>query len=1172
MRLITLDLRAYGHFSNKILDLGPEKSNLWIVYGTNEAGKSTALAAITDFLFGFGKQTPYSFLHDNANLRIGATLANSTGETLTALRRKGTKETLKDLEDRPLDQNCLHPFLGGLGRDQFEHLYGMDHEGLRSGGESALTGKGEIGMLLFAAGSGIPGIRTLMGQIRTDAEKLFTSRRSATKTLYSLQDRLREVRRSMEQSSLSLEKWLGHRQHKEKLQEELTTKGEEIKEKRRQEGRYRRIVMIGPMIVRLEKLRHQLQELKDTPALGEGLLEDRAKLVRKNAMVDRDLENIQEELKILAIKIAELHPEEHLSPFFNTIQSMYGRSSSIQDNRKKLPGLEFKLASLNNKQADLWQEVGGTATEINEKTLPDKARLAALHRLMDAKPALQAKIEEIKRDIASLHSQFEKKQAEIVALEPIADLSAFKSHLPTLRILVTQDREALDAFDHGQAAQKQAAEKLLALPLWHGTLAELEGCRPPTGEMIERFIREYQDGESERQKIENSLMQLRNKIKKHQESRSALQRAMGGEPPTDAAVLAARHKRDQEWHSIRHRWLNGGSSDNGNKSLANSGYLPGDTFEILMVRADQLADARLREAERLAKLQQIEEQIQDWTQEERQLLEEGRIVAGKREALLTSWRGLWQTAGVAQPGIPSEMRGWPTLRLEIVQLSVDAGNWHGKATTLRQNLSKALVEPNKTITSLGWPEHQPGEELAVTLSRWENLAAACATRVERQAGLKKQAEEIEHKAKIQREKFEEYKKQLRDNDLRWKTLMGQFGHELGMDVESSREFLSLFDELRTVFNQREEVRTQIQEITQQRDAFLAELRHVAVNLGEEWDTNDQNHPFLWLENLKIRADKAADGLNQLRNYIDRRESLGQKQQQCQTSKKSNLEQLREIQIRYGTSVPEEMDKVEERVRLKAELVKKIIECEGEIVSSGEGLTLPVLIEQIQGENGEQAKEKLQQLGEEIDKLSEQLRNLDQRLGGETRELENLTGIDGAAQAQQEMEDVSNELLKQAEHHVHLHLAATLLQQVITRYQEKNQGPVLTHAASFFRQLTLGSFVNLKVDIDDKNQTFLFGIRPGGERVGVEGMSDGTRDQLFLALRLGTLKALDKRVNPLPLILDDLLIHFDDQRTAATLKILANLQRQVLYFTHHPHLLNLAETHLAPETFGVRCLQ
>ena len=89
---------------------------------------------------------------------------------------------------------------------------------------------------------------------------------------------------------------------------------------------------------------------------------------------------------------------------------------------------------------------------------------------------------------------------------------------------------------------------------------------------------------------------------------------------------------------------------------------------------------------------------------------------------------------------------------------------------------------------------------------------------------------------------------------------------------------------------------------------------------------------------------------------------------------------------------------------------------------------------------------------------------------------------------------------------------------------------------------------------------LAGLRPSGQPVQVDGMSAGTRDQLYLALRLASLEKYIHSAEPMPFIVDDILVDFDDQRSAAALQTLAELaeQTQVILFTHHARLVEQAQ--------------
>ena len=192
----------------------------------------------------------------------------------------------------------------------------------------------------------------------------------------------------------------------------------------------------------------------------------------------------------------------------------------------------------------------------------------------------------------------------------------------------------------------------------------------------------------------------------------------------------------------------------------------------------------------------------------------------------------------------------------------------------------------------------------------------------------------------------------------------------------------------------------------------------------------------------------------------------------------------------------------------------------------------------------------------------------------------IQGQDAAARAESQRQDALAKMTNAAERYVKVHTASRLLKWAIDRYRETRQGPMLTRAGEIFAALTLGSFGRLSVDYDSDPLT-LHGLRADGSRVPIPGMSDGTRDQLYLALRLAALElhlgnapggAADGNGNgdgngagngvgavvghPLPFIADDLFINYDDRRARAGLEALAQLSQrtQVVFLSHHDHLV------------------
>ncbi|RXF74479.1 AAA family ATPase, partial [Hansschlegelia zhihuaiae] len=135
MRLLRLDLEKYGVFEGRSLDFRPD-AKLHVVFGPNEAGKSSALAAVSDLLFGFPERTDFAFRHATGNLRLGAHIVAADGREATFRRRKGRAGTILDSDDKALPDDLLAPFLGGLSREVFERAFGLTTRALREGGEA----------------------------------------------------------------------------------------------------------------------------------------------------------------------------------------------------------------------------------------------------------------------------------------------------------------------------------------------------------------------------------------------------------------------------------------------------------------------------------------------------------------------------------------------------------------------------------------------------------------------------------------------------------------------------------------------------------------------------------------------------------------------------------------------------------------------------------------------------------------------------------------------------------------------------------------------------------------------------------------------------------------------------------------------------------------------------
>jgi len=183
MRFDSLSIPAFGHFSDFSLKFPKSKYDIHLIYGANEAGKSSLLRAVNALFYGIPRSTPDNFLHPNAKLLIGATISEGA-DTLSFFRKKGIKNTLLDGEQSTLADSALTPFLGSVNEDFFQNMFGLNTDSLRAGAAKLLSGEGDLGTAIFSVALGGSPIDDAIKKLEAEADLLFKAR--STKTTISL--------------------------------------------------------------------------------------------------------------------------------------------------------------------------------------------------------------------------------------------------------------------------------------------------------------------------------------------------------------------------------------------------------------------------------------------------------------------------------------------------------------------------------------------------------------------------------------------------------------------------------------------------------------------------------------------------------------------------------------------------------------------------------------------------------------------------------------------------------------------------------------------------------------------------------------------------------------------------------------------------------------------------
>jgi uncharacterized protein YhaN len=340
------------------------------------------------------------------------------------------------------------------------------------------------------------------------------------------------------------------------------------------------------------------------------------------------------------------------------------------------------------------------------------------------------------------------------------------------------------------------------------------------------------------------------------------------------------------------------------------------------------------------------------------------------------------------------------------------------------------------------------------------------------------------------------------------------------------------------------------------NAFKASVTEIGQAVGQSPDAHDPDALAgrLYADLRETRTTETKR--QQVANDIDREtRTLAQAKTAAQQAGK----QLDELVKQAGCMVADELPDIEAKATRKQTLQQRLLEIDEQLVQQN-ARPIDGVVREADGFRLDGLVQQIADLATQTEELELQVDASQSALFGAKQQLDAIDGSPAAAEAQQALSALSARIAKEARSYARVRLASAVLSRVVQVYREQHQGPLLQRAGEVFARITLGSVSGLTVDYEGDNQVLL-GVRPDGARVSVAGMSQGTRDQLFLSLRLAAIEQHIDGRGPMPVIVDDLLVQFDDDRAVATLKVLSELSKktQVLFFTHHRHLVELARS-------------
>ena len=1164
MRLRRLDLIRYGQFTDSSLEFPDEKCDFHLLFGQNEAGKSTALAAIEDMLFGIPVQSQYNFLHDYSSMRIGTVLENC-GKSLEVVRRKGDKDTLLGSDGLPVTdgESALMFYLTGVDRSFFQRMFSLDHSRLREGGKEILEAKDDVGQMLFSAGSGIVGFRQRLSQLSDQADSLWATRRSKHRKYYIAEDKFKEAQAALREHTLTTKKWRELKRVYDEAEEVYTRIDNKHKETSAQRNRLSRIRRVYPDLRQKLDLDRQLKELENVIVLPDKSAILLATAKKKEDETVTRITTLQERLDRAKEISEEVSFDETLVQRADDVRQLHERRIEIRSEKADLPKRQAELnAAEEDLQADAreleWTETDPAALMMR---IPSRAKIGQARSLLNRRGELEAEIRNHTRVLQESRKTRDELKQQLNRMRQPVDVSRLALVIRTLREQGNLEAQ-VRAIDKTFKATEEKVERRLKV-LNPGGIDQntLANTALPAQATVQDYLDKSRDWERRSRETHQESSLVKQELDK---ATATLKQIVQDEQViTSQELKEERGRRNTLWNLVKVKLVL-------NESITEEQYsgfekelnnLTG-TFESAMVNADDLADRRFDSAEAVGRISENKRKIGDLEINYRQMLANQAKLEDESIQLKSEWKNLW-SATPFEPLSAEAMPEWFSKREKVLGAIDEQKSALHELKTLRDEVRQAkerlfneLAVFDVDVTSM------ESESLNVIIERADEEVRFRKDEADKNTKLKEDLENADIDVMRKEQNLLLAEENRGEWQIKWSSTLSEHGLAKDTAPEVVNSQIDVIDRMRETADRIRTLRYHRidkinRDITDFEQVVMELVEDVAVDLADQSAEN----AVLELENRIDSAKRVQELQESKKNEIT---ELANQIDKLNREWRESSNSITHLMSAAGVETKEALKKAIEQSDRKRSLNQELKSIIDKLNRDGDGKSLKELEEECENADIDDVTAHDKLIQTELDDLQNQ-----QTIAVEERSLardafQAIGGDDVAARNAASKQEAITEIQEVAEKFVKVKTSVRLLQWAIDRYRREKQAPLLSRAGELFKAVTDGSFSSLRVEFDDKDVAHLTGVRPSGNIVPMSGLTTGTADQLYLSLRIAAIEDYLDRSDALPFIADDLFINFDDERAAAGFQLLGELSRktQILFFTHHKHLVNVAQ-----ETLG-----
>ncbi len=1147
MRLRRLGLENYGNFAGIDLALDERPGTLNLVVAPNGAGKSVVRQAVAELLFGIQPQTPMNFQFDYARMRLVAEAVFPDGEAIGFVRRKGRANTLTDLAGQPAHPSLADRLPRESERERLKRLFVLDSAQLRAGGKALLQTDGDLADALLSSAGDLGSARALAAELAGGRDAAAPTRRSANTPFYKACDAWTAATARLDASVArppAVAELERQRSDAARAQEAANAAANAAIVEL---ARLKRVRSTRWHLAALDAAEEWLRAHPDAPSLAPALGATLASATTLLETAAREEAGAVEEHGRLAAALAATAVDDAALAEAAAIERLTAARGQAEASEADIPKREAELAQAQATIARLLRALSSAADPAQAQgELRAAADIAAArHLIADA-----AELSAARTGAAAEAARFRDALAEAED-----DLAALPPPVATDTLRAVHDEAVADG-DPARLARQAAlavtqaaaglAATLARVPGWHRDAPGLATLPVPAEATLTRLDQAVAES---RAAAAAAAARGTEAAATLDAGRLRLAETIGSRPlPDDAAVAASREVRDRLWSLVFARL--GDAPD-----LAAEGALATPlplAFVRALAAADELADRRAAEMERVATAAELQRGVARGET----ALAAATLQADTERARAAEASHNW-AAAIGPAGLPPESS---LAEARALLAGRDAVLTATAAHRDAEDAARTLAD-----RQAGWAD-QLAAALATAPDTLPRLLAAARARLSEAERVAGQRQTVARAIAMARRAAAKAQPALDDAVARlaawtsaWDAALARLQRPAGENPAVTAAVLDQLVALPAAVQAADIAQGRLAEMNAQLAGFGEACRTAAISLDEP--AGDPGSIARRLSD-RLAAARAASGA---RDGLARQEraALGRVAEATDALSAASRRQAAAIRAVGAATLGEAERRVAQAAGRAAQEDAQAAALL-RLREDGEGLDVAFL-------RAEAAATPAQSMADDSRAAELAASTAQDAAQGAAAEVERAEGAlrtlalgQEAARAAADRQAAAASAARVLEDALVQHLAVTMLDHALLEVQASSTANQrLLRIGETFARLTGGRYDRLSPAEEDRESLDhgrLIAHEPGGGDTHIARLSEGTRDQLYLALRLVAVEDHVRGAPPLPFVVDDVLQTFDDDRARAALEALVGLSEhvQVIVLTHHPHLCAVAE--------------